>query len=51
MQRCDIADYLGLSFETVSRILTKMKTAGTIRIPHVKQIELVELDELELLRG
>jgi CRP/FNR family nitrogen fixation transcriptional regulator len=51
MQRCDIADYLGLSFETVSRILTKMKGAGIIRIPHVKQIELVDLDELELLRG
>lgn len=51
MQRCDIADYLGLSFETVSRVLTKMKNAGTIRIPHVKQIELVNLDELEMLRG
>ena len=51
MQRCDIADYLGLSFETVSRILTRLKTAGTIRIPHVKQIELVDLQELELLRG
>lgn len=51
MQRCDIADYLGLSFETVSRILTKLKASGIIRIPHVKQIELVDLDELECLRG
>ena len=51
MQRCDIADYLGLSFETVSRILTKLKSAGIIRIPHVKQIELVDLEELEYLRG
>lgn len=51
MQRCDIADYLGLSFETVSRILTKLKTAGTIRIPHIKQIEMVDLAELQALRG
>lgn len=51
MQRSDIADYLGLSFETVSRILTKLKCAGTIRIPHVKQIELLDIEELEYLRG
>lgn len=51
MQRCDIADYLGLTFETVSRILTKLKSAGTIRIPHVKQIELLDIEELETLRG
>jgi CRP/FNR family nitrogen fixation transcriptional regulator len=51
MQRCDIADYLGLSFETVSRILTKLKCAGTIRIPHVKEIDLVDFEELEYLRG
>jgi CRP/FNR family nitrogen fixation transcriptional regulator len=51
MQRCDIADYLGLSFETVSRILTKLKCSKTIRIPHVKQIELLDLEELEYLRG
>ena len=51
MQRCDIADYLGLSFETVSRILSKLKCSGTIRIPHVKQIELVDFEELEYLRG
>lgn len=51
MQRADIADYLGLSLETVSRILTKLKCAGTIRIPHVKHIELLDFDELEYLRG
>lgn len=51
MQRCDIADYLGLSFETVSRILTKLKAAGLIAIPHVKQIQLLDRDALEDLRG
>ena len=51
MQRNDIADYLGLSFETVSRILHKLKSAGAIRIPHVKQIEILDMDALEQLRG
>ncbi|WEK06675.1 MAG: helix-turn-helix domain-containing protein [Candidatus Devosia phytovorans] len=51
MQRADIADYLGLSLETVSRILTRLKCAGTIRIPHVKHIELVDFEELDYLRG
>ena len=49
MQRHDIADYLGLSFETVSRILTRMKTARIVRLPHVKRIELLDLAKLEAL--
>lgn len=49
MQRHDIADYLGLSFETVSRILTRMKTARLVRLPHVKRIELLDLAKLEAL--
>jgi CRP/FNR family nitrogen fixation transcriptional regulator len=49
MQRHDIADYLGLSFETVSRILTRMKTARLVRLPHVKRIELLDVAKLEAL--
>jgi CRP/FNR family nitrogen fixation transcriptional regulator len=51
MQRNDIADYLGLSFETVSRILTRLKLAKIISIPHVKQIEMLDIEALEDLRG
>lgn len=51
MPRCDIADYLGLSFETVSRILTRLKSSGLIGIPHVRQVEMLDLPALEDLRG
>jgi len=33
MTRQDIADYLGLTIETVCRMLTKLKSSGTIDIP------------------
>ena len=32
LTRADIADYLGLTIETVSRQITRLKTAGTIRL-------------------
>lgn len=47
MQRADIADYLGLTFETVSRILRKLKDARIIRVPSVKQIEILDASALE----
>jgi CRP/FNR family nitrogen fixation transcriptional regulator len=49
MQRNDIADYLGLTFETVSRILRKLKDAGIIRLPTIKQIEVLDLGALQNL--
>ena len=49
MPRSDIADYLGLTFETVSRTLRKLKDSRTIRVPRVKQIEVLDFAALENL--
>jgi CRP/FNR family transcriptional regulator, nitrogen fixation regulation protein len=38
MSRTDIADYLGLTIETVSRTLSHLERAGTIALPSVRQI-------------
>lgn len=51
MQRNDIADYLGLTFETVSRALRVLKDEGAIRVPSVHQIEILDLDALQALAG
>jgi CRP/FNR family transcriptional regulator len=38
MTRSDIADYLGLTIETVSRTLTRFKTERLIDIPSAAEI-------------
>jgi len=40
MSRQDIADYLGLTIETVSRTLSQMEQAATIALPSCRRIEL-----------
>jgi CRP-like cAMP-binding protein len=47
MSRTDIADYLGLTIETVCRILSSFKREGTIAIPNPHRIELRDLNALE----
>ncbi|WP_395018984.1 Crp/Fnr family transcriptional regulator [Dongia sp.] len=52
MNRSEIADYLGLSLETVSRQFTKLKSSGHIRIEHNNAITIRNLDGLiEIAEG
>jgi CRP/FNR family transcriptional regulator, anaerobic regulatory protein len=49
MTRGDIADYLGLTIETVSRTLTKLRQDGLIALPTSARIEIRDRDQLEEL--
>ena len=46
MGRADIADYLGLTTETVSRTVTQLKSAGLIRLIEGNKIEIVDLEKI-----
>jgi CRP/FNR family nitrogen fixation transcriptional regulator len=49
MPRQDIADYLGLTIETVSRMMTQLEASGTIKLPTSRRIVLRDLAALERL--
>lgn len=49
MSRLDIADYLGLTIETVSRVFSKLKQKGVIRLPSLRSVEIVKLQALQTL--
>lgn len=49
MSRQDIADYLGLTIETVSRTLTQMERDGVIAIPVSRRILLTDPEALGLM--
>jgi len=51
MSRTDIADYLGLTIETVSRSLTKLKTQGLIQMRDVSTIEILARRALIAVSG
>ena len=42
MKRSDIADFLGLTIETVSRNITRLRTARVIRLVSTSEIEILE---------
>jgi len=49
MTRSDIGDYLGLTIETVSRTLTKLRQDGLIALPTPDRIKVRDRDQLEEL--
>ncbi|TIS55523.1 MAG: cyclic nucleotide-binding domain-containing protein [Mesorhizobium sp.] len=49
MSRMDIGDYLGLTIETVSRVFTRLKDKGVIRLPSLRSIEIVKHDALHAM--
>ena len=47
MSRQDIADYLGLTIETVSRTLSQLERDAMIALPSARQIRIRNLDALQ----
>jgi cAMP-binding proteins - catabolite gene activator and regulatory subunit of cAMP-dependent protein kinases len=51
LTRSDIADFLGLTIETVSRQLTKLRKEGTVEITNNRHVRIPDLDALAELAG
>lgn len=49
MTRLDIADYLGLTIETVSRVMTQLKTSGLVRLLPGNDVEIPDPARLAAL--
>ena len=49
MTRSDIADFLGLTIETVSRTLTKLRMSGIVDLPQSAHVHLLETERLQHL--
>jgi CRP/FNR family transcriptional regulator len=49
MTRGDIADYLGLTIETVSRTFTRLKTEGLIALPAIDRVALLDREGLAIM--
>jgi len=51
MSRVDIADYLGLTIETVSRTFSALKQDRVIALPNAHRVTIIDLAALEELSG
>lgn len=49
MPRHDIADYLGLTLETVSRMFAELKEKGTIRLESSRRVHLLDTGKLKAM--
>jgi CRP/FNR family transcriptional regulator len=47
LKRSDIADFLGLTIETVSRQITKLRKAGIIEVENNRTVIVPDLEKLE----
>ena len=47
MTRDDLGDYLGLTVETVSRTITRLKSCGVIRLEESKLVRLLDMEKIE----
>jgi CRP-like cAMP-binding protein len=49
MPRHDIADYLGLTLETVSRMFAELKENGIVRLESARRVHLVDMPRLKAM--
>lgn len=47
MSRMDIADYLGLTIETVSRAFTRLKEKGIVKLPGLRSVHIIRWQALD----
>jgi CRP/FNR family transcriptional regulator len=51
LSRSDIGDFLGLTLETVSRQISKLRRLGVIEVANNRQVEIADLARLQALCG
>jgi CRP/FNR family transcriptional regulator len=51
LRRADMADYLGLTIETISRQLTRLRAAGIVKMIDTRTFEVPEIDRLAGIAG
>jgi Mn-dependent DtxR family transcriptional regulator len=49
MPRHDIADYLGLTLETVSRMFAELKEMGMVRLESARRVHLLDAAALKAM--